>query len=222
MHARAKYIFAACLSASVLDLVLVDFVVGPSALRPEGAFADAAPSPLAAPTSDASSDSSSVAAEAPQRAELPVASATSMAPATAVAEAGAADALDAGLARASRPRARVVARFESDLPTANDDDLRALAAEMLADPTAEVVVEGHTDQRGDPDRNRTLSLERATWARNRLVELGVSPSRIAVVGLGAERPLHTGDEDAAVASNRRVEVRWMSGGPSPIRVDGDW
>jgi peptidoglycan-associated lipoprotein len=105
------------------------------------------------------------------------------------------------------------------LPTANDEDLRALAAEMLADPTSEIMLEGHTDQRGDPVRNRALSLERATWAQAKLVELGVSATRIAVVGLGAERPLYTGDDDAAVASNRRVELRWLSSSPS--RENGD-
>ena len=63
------------------------------------------------------------------------------------------------------------------------------------------------------------SLERAKWAQNRLVELGVGASRIAVVGIGAERPRETGDGDAAVASNRRVEVRWILG-DSPGRRRG--
>ncbi|HSO31076.1 MAG TPA: OmpA family protein [Labilithrix sp.] len=185
---RARYAFAACLLVSVVDLSIVDFVIGPWALGPEPA-----PSPRQAPA--------------------PVAAPATTSPATAAAATAASAAATAALAGRSAPR--VVARFESDQPTASDEDLRALATAMIADPSGEILLEGHTDQRGDPDHNRALSLERARWAQNRLVELGVSASRIAVVGLGAERPLAKGDDDAAVASNRRVEVRWLASSPSP-------
>jgi peptidoglycan-associated lipoprotein len=181
----AKYAFAGCLCASVVDLIVVDFVVGPRALRPEPAM------PLVSE---------------PQWHPEPATTPTPTATATAT--------VDPDPARARRSRTHVVARFESDQPTARDNDLAALAAAMVADPTAEIVLEGHTDQRGDPARNRTLSMERATWAKNQLVALGVSASRIAVVGLGAERPLENGGDDAAVASNRRVEFRWLSGAAS--------
>jgi outer membrane protein OmpA-like peptidoglycan-associated protein len=180
----AKYVFAACLCASVLDLSLVNFVIGPAALRPEVA--------------------SGLVAEAPRPVDAPAAATATPTPTP----------VENGQTRASRMKTRVVARFESDQPTTDDRDLRALATAMIAEPNGEIVLEGHTDQRGDPARNRALSMERAMWAQNRLVELGVNASRIAVVGLGAERPLDKGDDDAAVASNRRVEVRWLSGSPS--------
>src|SRR4051794_4067907 len=173
----AKYVFMGCLCASVLDLVVVDFVVGPRALRPEVAMplvSEPAPSP-----------------------ETPAAPASAATTATTITTA------------TPTPKSRVVARFESEQPSASEDDLGALAAAMLADPTAEIVLEGHADQHGDPLHNQALSLERATWAKKRLVELGVSASRIAVVGVGAERLRAKGDDDAAVASNRRVEVRWL-------------
>jgi len=203
----AKYVFAACLVASVVDLVIVDLFVGPMALGAE-AGPPTATAPALIPTPSATPTPSETAPPAPKAAAVPTAPAED---------------LDAAPPSLSRGRSRVVARFDSDLPSANDEDLRALAAEMLADPTAEIVLEGHTDQRGDPVRNRALSLERATWAQNKLVELGVSPTRIAVVGLGAERPLYTAEDDAAVASNRRVELRWLSrsGSGSPSREERD-
>jgi peptidoglycan-associated lipoprotein len=184
----AKYVFAACLCASVVDLVVVDLVLAPLALAH-----DPAP-PAATMTATAASTSTST----PTPIQIQTAG-------------------DAG--RPARARSRVVARFDSDQPIGSDDELRAVATAMIADPTAEIVLEGHTDQRGDPDKNQTLSVERATWARNRLVELGVSASRIAVVGLGSERPLDKGDDDAATANNRRVEVRWLSGSPSAEEGD---
>ena len=190
--AAAKYVFAACLCASVVDLVVVDLVVGPLALA-------AAPSPSPSPTDAPAVDAPPPSAPAPLDTPTPTPTPTP----TAAPRAG-----------VVLPPTKVVARFDSDQPNGDDDELRALATAMIADSSARIVLEGHSDQRGDPDKNQTLSLERATWARNRLVELGVSPSRIAVVGLGSERPLDGTDDDAAIASNRRVEARWLSASPS--------
>lgn len=201
----AAKLFAACLGCSVVDLVVLDFVVGPAALRDEPMVADGqAPEP---------SGRAPLATRDPG--DATVGSATG--PASPV-DASAAPGRRATEGGAASVR-RVVARFESEQPSADDTELRALAASMLADPSAEIILEGHADQRGDPERNRMLSLERAKWAQARLVELGVSASRIAVVGIGAERPRETGDDDAAVASNRRVEVRWITG--TPPSEDGD-
>ena len=205
----AAKLFAACLGCSLVDLVVLDFVVGPEALRDEPTAGDA----------QSSSD------EPPRRrATLGILEARSGAiptsPLPAPATAGSPTNGDVPT-RTPAPGGgrRVVARFDSESPIADDTELRALAASMLADPTAEIVLEGHSDQRGDPERNRMLSLERAKWAQARLGELGVSASRIAVVGVGAERPREIGEDDAAVASNRRVEVRWITG--TPPSQDGD-
>lgn len=196
----AAKLFAACLGCSLIDLVVLDFVVGPAALREDVTMMDA---------QSVSTDAVGDAASAPEA----IATANEASTATAFADGG----LEARPAAADGRR--VVARFDSDQPSTDDTALRALATSMLADPSAEIVLEGHTDQRGDPERNRMLSLERAKWAQNRLVELGVSATRIAVVGVGAERPRETGEDDAAIASNRRVEVRWITG--TPPAADGD-
>ena len=198
----AAKLFAACLGCSLVDLVVLDFIVGPEALRNDP--------PRAAPDGGRTTEAPLDARAAPP------------AIATTATVSAAANATDSGR---EPPRAaagsgrRVVARFDSEQPSADDTELRALSAAMLADPTAEIVLEGHSDPRGDPERNRMLSLERAKWAQTRLVELGVSASRIAVVGVGAERPRETGEDDTAGAANRRVEVRWITG--TPPSEDGD-
>ena len=53
-----------------------------------------------------------------------------------------------------------------------------------------VVIEGHTGTRGDPDRNRTLSQDRAYAVRQYLaVTYNVDPNRLRAVGLGGDKPL---------------------------------
>jgi hypothetical protein len=108
----------------------------------------------------------------------------------------------------------IVARFGLELKeTIDESAIHALGAAMIEDHSARVVLEGHSDMQGGKDYNRDLSLERATYVKARLVELGVSPDRIETVGFGATHPL-TDDGDAQ-AENRRVEVRWIGPSPSP-------
>lgn len=103
----------------------------------------------------------------------------------------------------------IVARFESRATEPTDETaVRALATAMIEDHDVTIVLEGHSDTRGGDDYNHTISLERATWVKTRLIELGVSPERIEAVGLGATRTLRS-DEPDAQSVNRRVEVRWL-------------
>ncbi|MBX3225541.1 MAG: OmpA family protein [Labilithrix sp.] len=103
----------------------------------------------------------------------------------------------------------IVARFESASKEPLDESaIRVLATAMIEDHDVTIVLEGHSDTRGGDDYNHTISLERATWVKSRLVALGVSAERIEAVGLGATRPLRSDDPDAP-SVNRRVEVRWL-------------
>lgn len=67
-----------------------------------------------------------------------------------------------------------------------------------------VVAEGHADERGTRAYNLALGERRANAARNYLVSLGVSPSRITVVSYGKERPAVLGSNEQAWAQNRRA------------------
>lgn len=187
----ARYLFAACLPASTVALLVVNLVLGPMAFGAAGGGgAEAYPLVALAPDAEAASP--------------PPARPT-----------GAAAGASAGAVESAAPM--VVARFEIDQPNASWDDLAFLAATMRADPQRRVVLEGHADRKGDRVYNRTLSFERARWAQSRLAELGVDARRIEVIAHGADRPLSDGPEDAAVASNRRVEARWLPNAPD----DGD-
>lgn len=79
--------------------------------------------------------------------------------------------------------------------------------QILAMPTANVVVIGHTDRVGSQQRNDALSLKRAQWVRARLIAAGIPKDRIEAVGRGEREPLIPTADGVAEPENRRVEIR---------------
>ncbi len=79
-----------------------------------------------------------------------------------------------------------------------------------------IIVEGHTDSRGDRDRNLVLSQRRAELVVRFLVERGgIAPERLQARGVGPDRPLVPDartQED--LARNRRVEF-YIEGSTPP-------
>jgi outer membrane protein OmpA-like peptidoglycan-associated protein len=85
-------------------------------------------------------------------------------------------------------------------------NLRTLAQSLDKYPDTELVIVGHTDDRGTDEYNLDLSQRRATAAATYLVSQGVSRSRIRPVGRGEAEPKVANDTEADRALNRRVEV----------------
>ncbi|ELV7112588.1 OmpA family protein [Escherichia coli] len=70
-----------------------------------------------------------------------------------------------------------------------------------------IVVSGHTDNTGDPQRNQALSLKRAEAVRDWMRDTGDIPqSCFAVQGYGESRPVAPNDSAEGRARNRRVEI----------------
>jgi outer membrane protein OmpA-like peptidoglycan-associated protein len=69
----------------------------------------------------------------------------------------------------------------------------------------QVIIEGHTDDRGNADANRKLSLARAEAVKGYLVSKGVAPSRLEAKGYGPDRPITSNKTEKGRAANRRVE-----------------
>ncbi|MFY0563562.1 thrombospondin type 3 repeat-containing protein [Archangium lansingense] len=68
-----------------------------------------------------------------------------------------------------------------------------------------MVIEGHTDDRGNAEANRKLSLARAEAVKGYLVSKGVEPSRLEAKGFGPDRPIASNKTEKGRAVNRRVE-----------------
>ena len=80
-------------------------------------------------------------------------------------------------------------------------------AGFLSDyPERHLLIEGHTDARGDDAYNRDLSKRRANAVRDALIQRGISPARLSVMGMGESYPVATNDTVAGRQENRRVEI----------------
>lgn len=69
---------------------------------------------------------------------------------------------------------------------------------------AQIIVEGHCDERGTEEYNLALGDRRAQATRDYLIELGVSASRLEAVSYGEERPFVQGSNEEAWSKNRRA------------------
>jgi peptidoglycan-associated lipoprotein len=85
--------------------------------------------------------------------------------------------------------------------------LRQQAAWLERNPTADVVVEGHADERGTREYNLALGARRAEAVRSYLIGLGIDPARIDTISYGEERPAVAGSNEEAWARNRRAVTR---------------
>jgi peptidoglycan-associated lipoprotein len=71
-----------------------------------------------------------------------------------------------------------------------------------------VYVIGNTDARGSREYNLALGQKRAESLHTMFSLLGVSENQMEVISFGAERPKAEGDNEAAWAENRRVDIKY--------------
>lgn len=112
----------------------------------------------------------------------------------------------AGLEAAER-----VVRFDFDsaeLSAESRDRLRRHATFMAADKGVQARLEGHTDERGTQEYNMALGERRARAVSVYLQSLGVSEDRLDLISYGETKPVADGEDEAAWAENRRVEISY--------------
>lgn len=85
-------------------------------------------------------------------------------------------------------------------------DILSINAKGLREhPEAQILIEGHCDERGTVEYNLALGDRRAKAVKDYLVALGIDSSRLSTISYGKERPLDDGHNESAWAKNRRAE-----------------
>ena len=118
--------------------------------------------------------------------------------------------------------ARLVAARE--LPSNDQQEfsqaVKASNAEWLkAHPDVMITLEGNADERGDIIYNLVLSGERAMTVKDALVEMGVSPDRIAfATGWGMLYPICTQNDESCWSQNRRTHFATWPLGDQESRI----
>jgi outer membrane protein OmpA-like peptidoglycan-associated protein len=88
----------------------------------------------------------------------------------------------------------------------SNEILDSVVAILNAHPEiTNVDIQGHTDDKGNAERNRGLSRDRANTVLQYLTAHGIAASRLQAHGFGPDRPLVQGRSRRARAANRRVE-----------------
>jgi outer membrane protein OmpA-like peptidoglycan-associated protein len=95
---------------------------------------------------------------------------------------------------------------KSQLKAGAKKTLQRIAAQLKGDESIRVVVEGHTDNTGKPEKNMDISEKRAEAVREFLVSQGVAEDRIMATGKGDAEPVATNKTTAGRQQNRRVEL----------------
>ena len=91
--------------------------------------------------------------------------------------------------------------------------LRKVADAVKAKPDFYVVLGGNADRRGRAEYNLRLSARRAEAVKAYLVRLGVDAARVIVYAYGEDHPAKAGQNEAAWAFNRRVDITLWTGVP---------
>ena len=116
---------------------------------------------------------------------------------------------ETGLAADFRPVINFGYRTSSMAPESYLE-LERFAAIAKLSPEHEIIIRGYTDNVGSYRYNERLSRSRARIVRNYLVDQGINPERIRVIGMGEADPLVPNTTPEGRSVNRRVEVELVS------------
>jgi peptidoglycan-associated lipoprotein len=84
--------------------------------------------------------------------------------------------------------------------------LQAHGQYLAQNPSTQIRLEGHTDERGSREYNIGLGERRAQAVRRVLMLQGATGTQLTTVSYGEERPAQTGSDEESWRLNRRVEL----------------
>ena len=84
--------------------------------------------------------------------------------------------------------------------------VEAHARFLRENPTAKVLIQGNTDDRGSREYNLALGQKRADAMKRMIMLLGAREEQVESVSLGEEKPKAQGSTEDAYAENRRDDI----------------
>ena len=81
----------------------------------------------------------------------------------------------------------------------------AVAEYLKSNPACKLEIEGHCDERGTEEYNRSLGERRALSVREYLIAVGIAGERVSTITYGEDKPAILGHDESAWAKNRRGE-----------------
>jgi peptidoglycan-associated lipoprotein len=96
-------------------------------------------------------------------------------------------------------------KFDSAAVENSEQANIASVAQSLSDQHLKLLIEGHCDERGTEEYNRSLGERRALALREALAKINVDPMRIKTESFGKDKPVDPGHDEAAWSKNRRGE-----------------
>lgn len=98
------------------------------------------------------------------------------------------------------------AKGKSKIMRDSYDELDRLVIFLNNNPELKIRIDGHTDNQGDSQKNKVLSLNRAKNVRDYVINKGISAERISFKGWGDTKPVASNSSEQERQKNRRVEV----------------
>ena len=89
---------------------------------------------------------------------------------------------------------------------------------MKNNPTAIVEIQGHTDSQGGEEYNMNLSIRRANFVKQKLIEKGVKETSLTIKGFGETQPIAINTNRQSKKLNRRVEYKVITQGTPELNV----
>ena len=102
-----------------------------------------------------------------------------------------------------------IVHFELDKAVVKSTEIskvEAVAARMKAEFKGKGLrIEGHCDERGTEEYNRSLGERRALAIREALLQMGLAPNMVVTLSFGEDKPVDPGHNEGAWKKNRRGE-----------------
>lgn len=86
--------------------------------------------------------------------------------------------------------------------------LNQIVAELKNNANLNLIIEGHTDNKGDATKNLLLSKNRAKAVEDYIIKNGIDLKKISSNGFGGTKPIADNNTEEGRALNRRVDLRF--------------